>query len=65
MGVGELLVSLRSASQVRLTEKQITKATLFHRMIFRDVLQLNKRFLIANNENKEYSYLVVPIMRGK
>ncbi|XP_013098531.1 endoribonuclease Dcr-2 [Stomoxys calcitrans] len=63
MTQGELRVKI-SEAPIRVvieTNEQLQQLKQFHSMIFRDILNLWREFLVLDNRNMEYAYLIVPL----
>lgn len=62
MNVGSLNIKLRiNNSQVNLSPDELNDLKKFHWLIFKEVLNLIKNFMIYDNDNKENSFLIVPV----
>ncbi|XP_069680713.1 endoribonuclease Dicer isoform X2 [Periplaneta americana] len=65
MNVGELQVHVKvNAACICLTKEEIELVEGFSTMLFRQVLNLMKPFLIVDREDLENSHLIVPTRRG-
>ncbi|XP_004529883.1 endoribonuclease dcr-1 [Ceratitis capitata] len=47
------------------SEQQLKQLSKFHLMIFRDILECWKSFLVLDQRNQENAYLIVPMNAGK